>query len=130
FQETKPISTYLFAFASGPFANIVDEQAKSVPQSYYVRKSQLQRAQTELPEVMQLTRAGMQHFVDFFGHEFPFTKYDQVLLPGFAYGGMEHAGATFLREDALLFRTTPTKGDRLNRASLVLHELAHQWFGD
>jgi aminopeptidase N len=43
---------------------------------------------------------------------------------------MEHAGATFLREDSVLFRTTPTKSDKLNRASLILHELAHQWFGD
>jgi aminopeptidase N len=53
-----------------------------------------------------------------------------VLIPGFAYGGMEHAGATFLREDSILFRTTPTQSDKYSRASLVLHELAHQWFGD
>ncbi len=130
FQATQPISTYLFAFATGPFVQIKDEQATALPQSYYVRQSQAKRAQAELPAVMELTRAGMQHYVNFFGHEFPFTKYDQVLLPGFAYGGMEHAGATFLREDAVLFRTTPTKGDQLGRASLVLHELAHQWFGD
>ncbi|PON18705.1 peptidase M1, partial [Candidatus Entotheonella serta] len=130
FQETQPISTYLFAFAAGPFVQVVDEQATPLPQSYFVRQSQSKRAQAELPAVMELTRAGMQHFVNFFGHKFPFTKYDQVLLPGFAYGGMEHAGATFLREDAILFRTTPTKGDQLGRASLVLHELAHQWFGD
>ncbi|MBI1762600.1 MAG: ERAP1-like C-terminal domain-containing protein [Acidobacteria bacterium] len=130
FQETRPISTYLFAFATGPFVQIKDEQATALPQSYYVRQSQLKRAQAELPAVMELTRAGMRHYINFFGHEFPFTKYDQVLLPGFAYGGMEHAGATFLREDAVLFRTVPTKGDQLNRASLVLHELAHQWFGD
>ena len=53
-----------------------------------------------------------------------------VLLPGFAYGGMEHAGATFLREDSMLFRTAPTDTDRFNRSITLLHELAHQWFGD
>jgi aminopeptidase N len=47
-----------------------------------------------------------------------------------AYGGMEHAGATFLREEAVLFRTAPTNTDLLRRDILVLHELAHQWFGD
>ena len=53
-----------------------------------------------------------------------------VLIPGLAYGGMEHAGATFLREQSVLFRTAPTHMDRLNRDILVLHELTHQWFGD
>ncbi len=53
-----------------------------------------------------------------------------VLIPGFAYGGMEHAGATFLREESVLFRTAPTADNRLGRQILVLHELTHQWFGD
>ena len=129
FLSTRPISTYLFAFAAGPFKQIAGEGAAS-PLRLFVRQSKLQRAQEEWPEVMHLTSEGMKHYIDFFGHRFPFSKYDQVLIPGFAYGGMEHAGATFLREDSILFRTTPTRGDKLGRASLVLHELAHQWFGD
>jgi aminopeptidase N len=129
FQETHPISTYLFAFAAGPFKQITGAGG-SVPLSVFVRQSKLQRAKEEWPEVERLTGAGMEHMIKFFGQPFPFTKYDQVLIPGFAYGGMEHAGATFLREDSILFRTVPTKNDKLNRASLVLHELAHQWFGD
>lgn len=129
FAETKPISTYLFAFAAGPFRQIAGSKSPT-PLRVFVRQSKLKRAEEEWPEVEKLTREGMKHFVEFFGHEFPFTKYDQVLLPGFAYGGMEHAGATFLREDSILFRTTPTQSDKYSRASLVLHELAHQWFGD
>lgn len=129
FIETKPISTYLFAFAAGPFKQIAGSDS-STPLRVFVRQSKLKRAEEEWPEVENLTREGLKHFVEFFGHEFPFTKYDQVLIPGFAYGGMEHAGATFLREDAILFRTTPTQSDKYGRASLVLHELAHQWFGD
>jgi aminopeptidase N len=129
FKETQPISTYLFSLAAGPFKQIAGNGA-SLPLRLFVRKSKLKRAQEEWPEVMQITRDGMKHFVDFFNYRFPFPKYDQVLIPGFAYGGMEHAGSTFLREDSILFRTTPNKSDRLSRASLVLHELAHQWFGD
>lgn len=129
FAETEPISTYLFAFAAGPFKQIVGSDF-TMPLRVFVCQSKLKRAEEEWPEVEKLTRAGLKHFVEFFGHEFPFTKYDQVLIPGFAYGGMEHAGATFLREDAILFRTTPTQSDKYGRASLVLHELAHQWFGD
>ena len=129
FSETKPISTYLFAFAAGPFKQITGSISPA-PLRVFVRQSKLKRAEEEWPEVEKLTRDGMTHFETFFGHKFPFTKYDQVLLPGFAYGGMEHAGATFLREDSILFRTTPTQSDKYSRASLVLHELAHQWFGD
>jgi aminopeptidase N len=129
FKETQPISTYLFSLAAGPFKQITGKGA-SAPLRLFVRQSKLKRAQEEWPEVMQITRDGMKHFVDFFNYRFPFPKYDQVLIPGFAYGGMEHAGSTFLREDSILFRTTPNRSDRLSRASLVLHELAHQWFGD
>src|SRR5215475_5717262 len=127
FDENKPISTYLFAFAAGPF-----KQVRTNPNGLrlLVRQSKLQRAKEEWPEVERLTLEGMKRMTEFFDQPFPFKKYDQVLIPGFAYGGMEHAGATFLREDSVLFRTTPTKSDKLNRASLILHELAHQWFGD
>src|SRR5262245_12010925 len=53
-----------------------------------------------------------------------------VMIPVFAYDHMEHAGATFLREESILFRTAPTHSDHLNRDILLLHELTHQWFGD
>jgi aminopeptidase N len=43
---------------------------------------------------------------------------------------MEHAGATFFNEDTILFRTVPTVNDYNRRSETVLHELAHQWFGD
>lgn len=129
FSETNPISTYLFAFAAGPFKEIGGDGGP-VPLRVFIRQSKLRRAKEEWPEVERLTRQGVDHMVKFFDQPFPFTKYDQVLIPGFAYGGMEHAGATFLREDSILFRTVPTKNDKLGRASLILHELAHQWFGD
>jgi aminopeptidase N len=129
FQESPPISSYLFAFAAGPF-EALGSNGSPVPLRVLVRKSKLSRAREEWPEVERLSRDGMRHLTEFFAQPFPFSKYDQVLIPGFAYGGMEHAGATFLREDAILFRTTPTLSDKLGRASLILHELSHQWFGD
>lgn len=130
FAETAPISTYQFAFAAGRFRSFAAGAEAGVPLRWIVRRSQAEKLTEHLPEVSKLTADGMSHLVSYFDHRFPFSKYDQVLLPGFAYGGMEHAGATFLREDAIIFRTTPTKGDKAGRASLILHELAHQWFGD
>src|SRR6267154_1001689 len=127
FSETKPISTYLFAFAVGPFKKVHD--TPGLP-GLYVRKSKLQKAEAEAVAVQQITADGIKYLSDYFAQPFPFPKYDMVMIPGFAYGGMEHAGATFLREESILFRTAPTHSDRLNRDILLLHELTHQWFGD
>jgi aminopeptidase N len=128
FAETRPISTYLFAFAAGPFA-AVRSQNPAEP-TVYVRKSQLARAQQEAPQVQQMAARGIAYFSDYFAQPFPFPKYDLVLIPGFPFGGMEHAGATFLNEDGVLFRSTPTASDYFRRNTLVLHETCHQWFGD
>ena len=125
FEETKPISTYLFAFAAGLF-----ERLENADLHLYVRKSMLARAKEEWPAVSDLTRKGMALMADYFAQPFPFPKYDEVLIPGFPYGGMEHAGATFFNEDTILFRTVPTVNDYNRRSETVLHELAHQWFGD
>ncbi|MDP9170884.1 MAG: M1 family aminopeptidase [Acidobacteriota bacterium] len=132
FAETKPISTYLFAFAAGPFAELPEpaETHSAVPLRLFVPKSQVARARQEWPEVARYTTQGMTRMAAFFGQTYPFPKYDQVLIPGFPYGGMEHAGATFLREDSVIFRAAPSILDHQRRSALVLHELAHQWFGD
>ncbi len=127
FAETKPISTYLFAFAAGPFRKVNDKPG--LP-GLYVRKSKLQKAEAEAAQVQQIAADGIRYLSNYFDQPFPFPKYDMVMLPGFAYGGMEHAGATFLREESILFRQAPTHSDRLNRDILILHELTHQWFGD
>ena len=96
----------------------------------YVRKSKLKHAETEGPAVQKIAAAGIDYLAKYFAQPFPFPKYDMVLIPGFAYGGMEHAGATFLREESVLFRSAPTESNRFSRDILVLHELTHQWFGD
>jgi aminopeptidase N len=127
FAETPPISTYLFAFAAGPFVKV--RPIDSLP-GLYVRKSKAEAAASEAPAVEQIAADGIASMSGYFAQPFPFPKYDMVLIPGFAYGGMEHAGATFLREESVLFRSAPTATDLLNRDVLVLHELAHQWFGD
>ena len=97
----------------------------------FTSASQTRKARRpKLPKCSRSPRRASPTSPNFFAQPFPFPKYDMVLIPGFAYGGMEHAGATFLREESVLFRTAPTHTDLLNRDILVLHELTHQWFGD
>jgi aminopeptidase N len=129
FRETEPLSTYLFAFAAGEFTELRDESSP-LPMRLFVRKSKAERARQELPEVFRLNREGLLFLARYFDSKFPFPKYDLIIIPEFAYGGMEHAGATFLREEAILFPVDPTANDLLARAELMFHEAAHQWFGD
>jgi aminopeptidase N len=129
FRETEPLSTYLFAFAAGPFAKFTDETSRT-PMSLYVRKSKAERARKELAEVFRLHRECLAFLADYFAFKYPFPKYDIVIVPEFAYRGMEHAGATFLREETILFPTDPTANDFVARAEVICHEAAHQWFGD
>ena len=127
FAETQPIPTYLFAFAAGPFVSV--HPTAGLP-SVWVRKSKAPTAISEVPDVQTTAADGIKFLSTYFAQPFPFPKYEMVLIPGFAYGGMEHAGCTFVREESVLFRTAPTDLNRFARQTLVLHELTHQWFGD
>ncbi len=140
-EETKPISTYVFAFAAGPWENAElthSEQQKwrgsdngeDITSRIYVRKSQVAKFIPHAKEVFRLNREAVKYFEEYFDYKFPFPKYDLVLIPEFPFGGMEHAGATFLRESAIIFPQEPTKSDHISRAVLIFHEAAHQWFGD
>jgi aminopeptidase N len=127
FAQTEPLSTYLFAFAAGPF------QVLSIPEEpvrLWVRRSQAQRAEAHAAEVLRLNRLALALFEAEFARPYPFAKYDLVLIPELAYGGMEHAGATFLNEQAVVFADPPSGPDLLRRAQLIFHETSHQWFGN
>jgi aminopeptidase N len=129
FKETEPLSTYLFAFAAGPFTEFKDETSQ-IPMRLFVRKSKTEQARKELAEVFRLHRDTLSFLAGYFDFKYPFPKYDIVIVPEFAYGGMEHAGATFLREERIIFPTDPTANDLAARAEVICHEAAHQWFGD
>jgi aminopeptidase N len=134
FRRSKPLPTYLMAFACGPFATIAapPPQAAGIdPNSQlrlFARASQLPRLDRET--VFRLHDQGLRWLANEFGVPYPFDKLDLVLLPGFPYGGMEHAGAIFYRETAILFDHPPTAAELVRRSTLVYHELSHQWFGN
>jgi len=70
-------------------------------------------------------------FDDYFGIKYPFGKLDIIGIPDFAAGAMENVGAITFRERALLVDdATASVDQRRNVASVIAHEIAHQWFGD
>ncbi|MEQ8768025.1 MAG: M1 family aminopeptidase [Planctomycetota bacterium] len=125
FGATRPISTYLMAFAAGPFDRI-DDDASDL--TLYVRPSK--RKDTKPAEIFALHRQALKEMTAYFGQPYPFEKLDLVLAPGFPYGGMEHAGAIFYRETSLAFDHEPSDRELLGRSTLIFHEVAHQWFGN
>jgi aminopeptidase N len=127
FAETAPISTYLFAFAAGPFEILA---APGEGTRLFVRRTRAARTKEHAQEMLRLNRAALEYFAGYFRRPYPFAKYDLVLVPELAYGGMEHAGATFLNEERVLFPAPPAATDLLRRAQLLFHEASHQWFGN
>jgi aminopeptidase N len=134
FRPTKPLPTYLFAFACGPFAEVEAPHPRlpgvtaDEPMRFLLRASR--RTDFDRDALVRLHHDGLRWLSRSFGVPYPFDKLDVVLLPGFPYGGMEHAGAIFYRETALVFDHPPTPAELVRRSTLIYHEIAHQWFGN
>ncbi|MBT8215995.1 MAG: aminopeptidase N [Acidimicrobiia bacterium] len=126
YEQTAPFSTYLLSVVAGPYESVVAEH-RGIPLGLYCRASFVEHLDAD--ELFSFTTAGIDFFADFFGHPYPFTKYDQIFVPEFNWGGMENV-ANVTYSDRYLFRDPPTETQRLGRAEVFLHELAHQWFGD
>lgn len=127
FDETEPISTYLAAFAAGPWRTWPSD-AGDRPITLYARASRA--GEVDADTLIAVNRRAIQWLERFFGVDFPFTKYDMLLAPAFPFGGMEHVGAVFYNENTFIFREAPTLGQQISRKSTIYHEVAHQWFGD
>ena len=80
-------------------------------------------------ELVKLTCQGFEFFEEAFGYPYPFHKYDQLYVPEYNMGAMENAGAVTLR-DEYLPRSRQDAAFYEFRCSVILHEMAHMWFGD
>lgn len=126
FKETPPLSTYLFFLGAGPFVEWKDKYG-DLPLALYARKS-LEKF-VDADEIMKVTKKGLKFFNDYFNYPYPFSKYAHVFIPEFAWGGMENPGAITLNEK-FIFRGPVPESKIEDRVNLILHEMAHMWFGD
>jgi aminopeptidase N len=128
FPATPPFSTYLFPLQAGPYERI-DDRHGEFRLGVLGRRSMRRELQTSAQEILEITAQGMAYYSELFGRPYPFSKYDQVFVPEFNAGAMENVGAVTFA-DQFLFRDPPTYAQRLTRGEVILHELAHMWFGD
>ena len=127
FAESEPISTYLVAFAAGPWSvRTAVVNGRSI--SMYARASRAR--EVEADTLIALNARAIAWLETYTATPFPFQKFDFVLAPAFPFGGMEHPGAVFYNEESFVYRERPTLSQLLGREATIFHEVAHQWFGD
>ncbi|WP_258369187.1 aminopeptidase N [Georgenia satyanarayanai] len=135
FAPTPPLSTYITAVVAGPYhraeghwsRGLADGSTLDVPLGLWCRASLAPYLDAE--EFLEVTRQGLDLFHDAFDYPYPWGKYDQVLVPEYNLGAMENPGLVTFTEK-YLFRSQATEAQREGRATTILHEMAHMWFGD
>ena len=130
FAKTKPLPSYLVAFAAGPFDFVDAGKAgkKQIPVRIVVPKGHADEAKY----AAEVTATIIGRLESYFGIPFPYDKSDQVAIPvTFGFGAMENAGMVTYAQNIILAKPDrDTEARRRSYASVAAHELAHQWFGD
>jgi aminopeptidase N len=130
FPTTERMSTYITAVIAGEYhAEFATYRGKfgEIPLGHYCRQSLADHMDTD--ELVKMTRQGFDFFEEAFDYPYPFHKYDQLYVPEYNMGAMENAGAVTLR-DEYLPRSRQDASFYEFRCSVILHEMAHMWFGD
>lgn len=128
FAETKPLPSYLVAFAVGPFgfvdAGLVGEKKTKV------RIVVPRGKETWAKFAAESTAPVLSRLEEYFGEPYPYEKLDLIAVPLFG-GAMENPGLVTYRQSLILAKPgQESTGFRRAFASVNAHELAHQWFGD
>ncbi|MCX4823095.1 aminopeptidase N [Streptomyces sp. NBC_01142] len=135
FAETKPISTYITAVVAGPYHYETDLYTRTfddgttleIPLGAMCRKGLARHFDAD--DIFLVTKQGLDFFHDHFDYPYPFGKYDQAFVPEYNIGAMENPGCVTFREE-FVFRGKVTQASYERRANVILHEMAHMWFGD
>jgi aminopeptidase N len=122
-QQQQVHPTYLMTLTVGDFAEIKDEW-NGIPVTYYVEKGREEDGKRSMGKTPRM----MEFLINKYGYPYPYPKYAQVCVDDFIFGGMENTSTTLLTDRCLLDERATI--DNMRTESLVLHELAHQWFGD
>lgn len=127
FETTPRMSTYLLAFVLGRFNKTTTTNKHGVEVSTYAALNQ-PKSLLNFPN--QIAADALDLYDDLFGIPYPLPKMDQVAIPDFEAGAMENWGLVTYREACLLADENTPKSHNEYVATVVTHELSHQWFGD
>ncbi|TCC27596.1 aminopeptidase N [Kribbella speibonae] len=126
--ETKPLSTYFVTLVAGPYHQIRSEY-DGIPLGLACRQSLKEHLERDAEDLFRTTREAFDEYHRLFRQRYPFGEYWQAFVPDFNLGAMENPGCVTLA-DSLVYRGQATEAERSTRARIVVHEMAHMWFGD
>jgi len=125
FAETPPMSTYLLYVGAGDFTYLKGRY-RDVDLSVVAYGGRAERGAFAL----DVAARALEVYEEYFGVPYMLPKLDLIAVPEFAMGAMENWGAITFREQSLLLEEGSGEAARRRVASTLVHELAHQWFGD
>jgi aminopeptidase N len=122
FEQAQPMPVYLLTAVCAQLS-AVEDRWRDRPVRYLVPVGEEAHARTS----MGATPAMMEFLSERTGVDYPWPRYDQVVVHDFVFGGMENTACTTMTDVLLV---PPNARLEWDPESLVVHELAHQWFGD
>ncbi|WP_373842587.1 M1 family metallopeptidase [Limosilactobacillus sp.] len=128
FQKTVRMSTYLVAFAFGEMQSKMTKTKSGVQVGVFATKAHQPK---ELDFALGIAKRAIEFYEDFYQTPYPLPHSWQLALPDFSAGAMENWGLVTYREAYLLLDPDNASLDMKRFvATVITHELAHQWFGD
>ena len=128
FEKTPRMSSYLLAFVIGELHKKSARTKSSVEVNVWATPAQNENT---LDFALDIATRSIDFYDEYFGVKYPLPKSDHVALPDFSSGAMENWGLITYRESCLLAdpELTPESSRRFI-ATVIAHELSHQWFGN
>ena len=133
FETTRPMPTYLLAFAVGPY-DVVDHGM--IPgnnvrnREVHLRGLTAKGLGPRVEYALENTDGILTELEEYFGTPYPYRKLDIIAVPESFGGAMENVGAITYDEYLLLMDENSPVNQRRTYTSVHAHELAHQWFGN
>jgi len=111
-----PLPTKVAVIGVAPFAVRYDTTIQGIPVSYWIFTPDREKGWRDYAYAPQ----ALHYFIQLIG-PYPFDKLANVQSRT-RYGGMENASCIFYAENSVT--------GRADHESLIVHEIAHQWFGN
>ncbi|KAL9442141.1 hypothetical protein AB3S75_020621 [Citrus x aurantiifolia] len=127
YQESPIMSTYLVAVVIGLFDYVEDHTSDGIKVRAYCQVGKANQGKFALNVAVKT----LELYKEYFAVPYSLPKLDMIAIPDFAAGAMENYGLVTYRETALLYDDQHSAAANKQRvATVVAHELAHQWFGN
>eukprot|EP01094_Clydonella_sp_ATCC50884_P020581 TRINITY_DN4312_c0_g1_i2.p1 TRINITY_DN4312_c0_g1~~TRINITY_DN4312_c0_g1_i2.p1 ORF type:complete len:965 (+),score=290.45 TRINITY_DN4312_c0_g1_i2:154-3048(+) len=132
FERTPIMSTYLVAFVVGDLRYVESTMvAAKSGQRKPIRAYAVPGKEEQCEFAVQVAKDALEWYERYFDFEYPINKLDMIAIPDFSAGAMENWGLVTYRETALLLdEASDSAANRQRVATVVTHELAHQWTGN